>query len=466
MGRIQESYAPIAQQGHRKEQRAKRAKFVINKVIPQLLISNARARKGVANAELIIRPLHHDATRYKTKRQYAHEDTKQERQKNGRRSKREPEINDDIERGQKQFSKAENFKSSEASVRISMCETLHAARMLDQSNFKRRRNVAILNMASPLRPGGGVLSGANSQEEKLCTRTTLLPSLKEEWYRLPELGGIWTPEVLVFDEKPDEKSEHFHVDVLTSAMIRLPDVTEEPPTRAKLKDDDAPSEKYYANHADSILALSKIRTMLEILQSKGVEYVVLGAWGCGAYGNPVGEVVRAYKNALYGKSWKKESNSSMNGSLSSEWSSFKEIVFAINDPKMAANFAQAWGNDIEVTRPPTKSQKDATSLGDGRDVIEYREQQEIKEKIAELELQIERAQMPHLRERLESIVTKLRAQLRTNHLPKSRTASIATDEDDGIQGSSRRGLQDYSQNSGEEVDTDELEDSGEDESDD
>jgi len=38
-------------------------------------------------------------------------------------------------------------------------------------------------MASPLRPGGGVLTGATSQEEFLCARTTLYPSLREKFYR-------------------------------------------------------------------------------------------------------------------------------------------------------------------------------------------------------------------------------------------------------------------------------------------
>ncbi len=87
-------------------------------------------------------------------------------------------------------------------------------------------------MASPLRPGGGVLNGATSQEESLCARSTLLPSLREECYRLPEIGGICSPDVLVFrvpgagEDKELPKAERFYVDVVSSAMIRFPETTE------------------------------------------------------------------------------------------------------------------------------------------------------------------------------------------------------------------------------------------------
>ncbi|RWA04683.1 hypothetical protein EKO27_g10427, partial [Xylaria grammica] len=61
-----------------------------------------------------------------------------------------------------------------------------------------KHKIGILNMASPLSPGGGFLNGATSQEETLCMRTTLLPALRDEFYRLPELGVVYTPDVLVF----------------------------------------------------------------------------------------------------------------------------------------------------------------------------------------------------------------------------------------------------------------------------
>ncbi len=104
-------------------------------------------------------------------------------------------------------------------------------------------------MASPLRPGGGVLSGATSQEESLCARTTLLPSLRDDFYRLPEVGAVYTPDVLVFgrwdadgsgaDAVGEEMARRawFYVDVVSAAMLRFPDVV----------DGDGDGEKRYAS---------------------------------------------------------------------------------------------------------------------------------------------------------------------------------------------------------------------------
>ena len=80
-----------------------------------------------------------------------------------------------------------------------------------------------------------ILTGATSQEEFLCARTTLLPSLKESFYRLPEVGGIFTPDVLVFrtakalDDRQGElsRAERYYINVISSAMLRFPDLDEE-----------------------------------------------------------------------------------------------------------------------------------------------------------------------------------------------------------------------------------------------
>ena len=119
--------------------------------------------------------------------------------------------------------------------------------MLRQNNGR----LAILNLASPLRPGGGFLNGATAQEEALCMRTTLYPALKEEFCRLPEVGAVYTPDVLMFRSHlpgyPDlPKYNRFFVDVVTSAMHRMPDIEEE-------KD----GEKRYANEKDRLLAEDK-----------------------------------------------------------------------------------------------------------------------------------------------------------------------------------------------------------------
>lgn len=46
----------LTPQAHRKDVRAKQAHSIINKTIPALLASNARARRGVEEASLIVDP--------------------------------------------------------------------------------------------------------------------------------------------------------------------------------------------------------------------------------------------------------------------------------------------------------------------------------------------------------------------------------------------------------------------------
>jgi hypothetical protein len=81
-------------------------------------------------------------------------------------------------------------------VSVIQADTLNAAQTFVDPRVKNRR-IAVLNMASFLRPGGGVMQGAIAQEESLCLRSTLYTSLDEKFYRLPKFGGLYTKEILV-----------------------------------------------------------------------------------------------------------------------------------------------------------------------------------------------------------------------------------------------------------------------------
>lgn len=208
-----------------------------------------------------------------------------------------------------------------------MSDTLTAASRLPG-------RVAILNMASPLRPGGGILTGATSQEEFLCLRTTLYPCLSESFYRLPEVGGVYTPDVQIVRSSDVAATllpakERFFVDVLTAAMIRLPDV----------------EDGKYTEDSDREMARAKMRASIRIFRDKGAEKIVLGAWGCGAYGNPVHEIARAWKAVLCGGG--KAAKRSGRASGGSEAWDGLEIVFAIADMRMAEAFAETLGVEVE-----------------------------------------------------------------------------------------------------------------------
>ena len=268
--------------------RAKLARETINQTIPRLLSSDARARLGVQSSELIINP---------------------------------PAI---------ALGKSEEPRRAASRIRVSNTDTLTAAALLqcpkgDPSVSKQSSTrTCILNMASALRPGGGVLNGAASQEEFLCLRTTLYPSLRENYYRLPELGVVYTPDVLVFRDANCtnlSKSERYFVDVVSAAMIRAPDTTE---------------DGNYADPRDEEMVIQKMRALMRVVVEKGASKVVLGAWGCGAFSNPVGEVARLWKKILCGVS------DSRKARKVECWSGLEQIVFAITDKKMVEGFEKCF----------------------------------------------------------------------------------------------------------------------------
>ena len=329
--------------------RGKLSRSVINKTIPSVLRADVRARHGVEAAELIVDPAASPSSSSKSRRKGQQDGLSEQ-----------PDGSEG---------------ASQPSIFLTKSDTLLAAHNLHVQNatlpHHRRPRIAVLNMASPLRPGGGVLSGATSQEESLCRRTTLYPSLRDEFYRLPEVGGVYTPDVVVFnaghrrrrnssardrdgsedeDEdvsegeeesvKADPRKDWFHVDVITAAMLRFPDVV--------AQGDDGEIENVYAIQSDREMAVRKMRAVMRILKAKGIGQIVLGAWGCGAYGNPVGEIARAWRKVLLGGETSGDGKKGKKPAEKIETFGDVEVIFAIKDGKMAEAFAREFGDGLEV----------------------------------------------------------------------------------------------------------------------
>ncbi|KFY10472.1 hypothetical protein V491_07632 [Pseudogymnoascus sp. VKM F-3775] len=159
--------------------------------------------------------------------------------------------------------------------------------------------VGVLNMASSYQPGGGVLKGSLAQEESLCSRSTLYPSLHESYYRLPTLSAIYSPDIVVFrNSEPNgtailPEAEWTFVDVISCAALKGPNL-----------DVNAEGKKVYARERDVETMTLKIRLILQIARETGITHLVLGALGCGAYGNPPEEVAKIFKKAICGDSRK------------------------------------------------------------------------------------------------------------------------------------------------------------------
>lgn len=186
---------------------------------------------------------------------------------------------------------------------------------------------AALNFANPVEPGGGVTRGAMAQEECLCRSSNLYeaflrPDIMERYYLYHRQSRddvfsdrlFYSPAVTVLksdDALPVPLEEPFAVDVITCAA---------PIHRGE----DAPDME--------AVFVRRIRRVLEAALDQGAETLILGAWGCGAFGNPPTMVAEAFRKVLMDEAY---------------GACFRRVVFAIKStgpdcPNLRA-FRQAFG---------------------------------------------------------------------------------------------------------------------------
>ena len=168
------------------------------------------------------------------------------------------------------------------------------------------KRTAVLNFASATNPGGGVEKGASAQEECLCRVSTLYPCLADQkmrasFYTPHRKNGnalhnddiIYTPNVLVIkDDDHNLLSEPFSVDIISCAA---PNLRERPANQYNTGD----TIKVQISD-NELLALheKRARKICSSAIANGVEILILGAFGCGAFQNDPHIVAQAYKNVL------------------------------------------------------------------------------------------------------------------------------------------------------------------------
>lgn len=177
--------------------------------------------------------------------------------------------------------------------------------------------ILVLNLANPVHPGGGVRNGARAQEEDLCRKSSLLLSLESKEARKyydynkslnTYLGSdalMIAPYVeIIKDANGDLLDDTVVVSVLTCAA----------PMIAHGKE--GMSESEYED-----MVYNRIMGMLKCVAYLGYRHLVLGAWGCGAFGNDAHVISNLFYKAL------KE----MNYNKLREKDLFRRIDFAVLD---------------------------------------------------------------------------------------------------------------------------------------
>ena len=180
---------------------------------------------------------------------------------------------------------------------------------------------AILNFASYKEPGGGFMAGSRAQEESLCHESFLYNVLcKFQYYydwnnENKNLGlylnrAIYTPNVRF---EREEKVEY--CDVITCAA----------PNYSVGKKYGTVSSETNAKWLDS-----RIKFVLDIAAEQEVDTLILGAFGCGVFGQDATEVISIFKKYL-----------------STTHKCFDKVIFAIPQDVHSENYTKAYKVLIE-----------------------------------------------------------------------------------------------------------------------
>lgn len=177
---------------------------------------------------------------------------------------------------------------------------IHSCENIDSYALARKRiaegisKILVLNLASPVHPGGGVRRSAKAQEEDLCRKSSLLLSLESKtasrYYDYNKslhsfMGSdalMLTPNVeIIKDENGVLLDDTVVVSVLTCAAPKVSCGKE------------GMSEAAYRQ-----LVYDRIIGMLKSAAFFGYRHLILGAWGCGAYGNDACVISDLFRRAL------------------------------------------------------------------------------------------------------------------------------------------------------------------------
>ena len=178
--------------------------------------------------------------------------------------------------------------------------TLSAAKRLVDSGH----HTLALNFANGIHPGGGFLDGARAQEECLCRSSALYVTLRgdpmyaEHRRRAMRDSSDWcivSSGVPVFrQDNGADLDRPWLCSFVTCA---------------------APVADWVGQPLAGDLLQRRIHRVLGVAHALGYEALVLGAWGCGAFGGDPARTARDFRGALEGE---------FDGA-------FAEIVFAVTD---------------------------------------------------------------------------------------------------------------------------------------
>lgn len=221
-----------------------------------------------------------------------------------------------------------DFDRKSTEITLVNSGTVSAAKDILNRTGKR---TAILNFADAIRPGGWVLQGAPTQEENICRCSNLYPALLgEEAFK----NYYYVNSVYMFPKTEDElygadlevpygitweKLSPDHA-MYTHRLMYFRDVTFfKDDTRYDLEKEynldvitcPSPAVAWTDENTEYFVFYERAKQIIKSAIINGVDNLVLGAWGCGAFGQDPKVVCEVFLKVLQ------------------EYPAFENVVFAI-----------------------------------------------------------------------------------------------------------------------------------------
>lgn len=166
-----------------------------------------------------------------------------------------------------------------------------------RNQFQYDNNLVCLNFASARNPGGGFLKGSQAQEESIARATGLYKcQLKaEDYYKANRAikTCLYTDYIIYSPKVPVLKNEVGELldQLVYTGIITAPAVN----TGVILRNE--------PQNIDKIVPMMKrrIEMVLAICKEQGHKTLILGAWGCGVFGNDPKVIALLFKEFFVGK---------------------------------------------------------------------------------------------------------------------------------------------------------------------
>lgn len=156
-------------------------------------------------------------------------------------------------------------------IKVMPCDSLDAC---------KKEGTAVLNFASSKHPGGGFMTGAMAQEESICYRSNLYKDLVKhtEFYSynqnnlcksLYSDGVIYSEKILIFKNNKLENIEPYYNNIITCAAPNANSAKRHGVTEKEIYD----------------TMYRRVEQVIKVAIDNDTKVLVLGAFGCGVFGN-------------------------------------------------------------------------------------------------------------------------------------------------------------------------------------